>query len=360
MSDAAAVPTAITPAASDAALANILAHVSREALQGDNPHDVLRRIVDVLVDALPVAIASIILLNEAGDAFVQEVDAGTFDLGQPTDWPWPVSIGAAGRCARLGVSQLIDDVAADPDYLPGNRAVQSEYLVPIRHRDRLHGVLNIESAQLGFFDDGMRLIFDAVADQIAGAIHLARLAAELEAANGRLQQMSMVDGLTGISNRRAFDSALDAMCRRMGTSLRPLALLLVDADHFKMLNDALGHLRGDDCLTRIAVVCATSAASADGKAARFGGEEFALLLPDHDADAAQGFADALRLHIKALALPHPASPVAPVVTVSLGVAVLTPGDPRNARALLGAADRALYAAKAAGRDCVVVDNARGA
>lgn len=334
-------------------LQRILARVSREALQDGALEGVMQRIVDVVAAELPVAVVSIILLDEAGEAFVQEVSAGTFDLA-PVTWPWPLNIGAAGRCARLGEPQLIVDVDTDTDYLAGNSEVRSEYLVPIRHRARLHGVLNIESADPAFFDDDMREAFDAVGDQIAGAIHLTRIAAALEDANARLQQISMVDGLTGIANRRAFDQALDAMLRRLRSSGQPMVLLMADADYFKALNDALGHLHGDECLRAIAGVCAAAAAEADGLAARFGGEEFAVLLPARDADTAWSAAEALRARIEALALPHPASMVAQVVTVSVGGAVSGPEDTREAHALLDVADRALYMAKASGRNRVQV------
>lgn len=336
-----------------ASLQRILARVSREALQDGALDGVMQRIVDVVAAELPVAVVSIILLDEAGEAFVQEVSAGTIDLS-PMTWPWPLSVGAAGRCARLGEPQLIMDVDTDTDYLAGNHEVRSEYLVPIRHRMRLHGVLNVESADSAFFDDDMREAFDAIADQIAGAIHFARIAAALEVANARLQQMSMVDGLTGIANRRAFDQALDAMLRRLRPAGQSMVLLLADADYFKALNDALGHLHGDECLRAIAGVCAAAAADADGLAARFGGEEFAVLLPGHDAGQAWHAAESLRTRIEALALPHPASSLAQVVTVSVGGAVSGPDDTREAKALIDVADRALYVAKASGRNRVQI------
>src|SRR5262245_13587696 len=202
-----------TPAAPawHARLTGLLAEVSREALQGEDLEAVLRRIVDCLVGNLPVAIASIILLDDEGQQFVQEVWAGDLDL-YPAELAhgWPVSVGAAGRCARTGTAQLITDVDSDPDYVPGNTMVRSEYLVPIRHRARLHGVLNIESTRADFFYPEARAVFDAIADQIAGAIHLARVVAELELANRKLEQLSMMDGLTGIANRRCFDQRLAA------------------------------------------------------------------------------------------------------------------------------------------------------
>ena len=118
-----------------AALTGILAQVSIEALQGETLEAILQRIVDCVTHRLPVTIASIILLNDERTHFVQEVWAGRIELDLPSGLPWPVTVGAAGRCARTGEAQLIADVQHDPDYVSGNREVSSEYLVPIRHRE---------------------------------------------------------------------------------------------------------------------------------------------------------------------------------------------------------------------------------
>jgi diguanylate cyclase (GGDEF)-like protein len=332
-------------------LTAILAQVSREALQGEGLEAVLQGIVDCLVRQLPVALASIILLDDAGASFVQEVWAGNLDLQVPGGLPWPVTVGAAGRCARLGQAQLIADVDHDPDYVAGNRDVRSEYLVPIRHRDRLHGVLNLESTRADFFTAEVCLVFDAVAAQVAGAIHLARVARELEAANRKLAQLSMSDGLTGIANRRCFDERLQAEWARHARSGRPLALLLVDADCFKALNDVGGHLYGDECLRELARLCAEHAGD-DDLAARYGGEELALLVPGRDRAAARALAGRLCRRVLARRLPHPASSVGAHVTVSIGVAVMTPDDAHRPEDLVALADRALYRAKARGRNRV--------
>jgi diguanylate cyclase (GGDEF)-like protein len=330
-----------------APLTAILAQVSREALQGEGLDAVLQGIVDSVVRQLPVALASIILLDDAGTQFVQEVWAGDLDLDVPGGLPWPVTVGAAGRCARLGLPQLIADVDADPDYVAGNRAVRAEYLVPIRHRERLHGVLNLESTQAGFFSTEVCLVFDAIAAQVAGAIHLARIARELEAANRKLARLSMSDGLTGIANRRGFDERLGEEWRRR----TPLALLLVDADAFKALNDARGHLHGDECLRELARLCAAAAGEAD-LAASFGGEEIALLLPGRDRVQARREAERLRRRVQARRIPHPASPVGEFVTVSIGVAALMPDDAHRPEDLVALADRALYRPKTRGRNRV--------
>ena len=333
-------------------LTGILAEVSREALQGEGLEAVLQGIVACLVRQLPVALASIILLDDAGTHFVQEVWAGELDLDVPGGLPWPVTVGAAGRCARLGAPQLIADVERDPDYVAGNRAVRAEYLVPIRHRDRLHGVLNIESTRADFFSIETCAAFDAIANQIAGAIHLARVAGELEVANRRLQQLSMIDGLTGIANRRCFDQHLATVWTLLAREGGTLALVLVDADCFKPLNDVRGHLYGDECLCAIARICTGFAVRENDLAARFGGEELMLLLPGCELPDALRIGEKLRATVEGAAMDHPDSKVGPYVTVSVGVGAMRPHRDRVPAQLIQAADRALYAAKAGGRNRV--------
>lgn len=333
-------------------LTEILAQVLHEALQGDTLEAVLKAIVDCITRRLPVTIASIILLNEARTHFVQEVWSGRIELELPGGMPWPVTLGAAGRCARTGESQLITDLPDDPDYVPGNREVSSEYIVPIRHRDRLHGVLNLESTRSDFFTPEVRLAFDAIAEQIAGAIHAARLVRELEIANRKLRELSMIDGLTGIANRRCFDERLAEEWRRCERSGAALALLMVDVDCFKALNDARGHLCGDECLREIARLCSGSVRDDDDLVARYGGEELAVLLPGCTLDDAVRVAEQLCASVRERRMSHPASSVGAHVTVSIGVGAVRPGDPWSPQVLIAAADRALYSAKRRGRDCV--------
>lgn len=336
-----------------ATLTRVLVRISRDALQGASLDSLLQGICDCLVAELPVTIASVILLDEANTAFIREFYAGRLTRSPlAATGAWPVDVGAAGRCARLRQPQLIADVATDPDYVPGNDFTCSEYLVPIRHRQRLHGVLNLESSRTDFFDDDACAVFDAVADLVAGAIHFARMADELRQANRKLEQLSMIDGLTGIANRRRFDQQLMADWRRMAAECRPLALLMVDADAFKPLNDASGHLYGDECLRELARICGAFVGGEDDLVARFGGEELVLLLPDRDIEAATAIAEALRVAVEAQAMPHPASPVAPHVTVSVGVAATIPGVSLPPEGLIAAADRAMYAAKRQGRNRV--------
>ena len=336
-----------------AMLTEILAQVSSEALQGETLEAVLQGIVDCLARRLPVTIASIILLNDGASHFVQEVWAGDLILDLPGELPWPVNVGAAGRCAREGTAQLIADVHADPDYVPGHSDVKSEYLVPIRHHHRLHGVLNLESTRADFFTTEVCSVFDAVAAQIAGAIHLARVVAELEQANRKLQQLSMSDGLTGIANRRCFDERLAQEWERHAREETSLALLLVDVDCFKALNDARGHLYGDECLRELAHLCSAVADGVEDLVARYGGEEIAVLLPRRNLRDARALAERLRRRVETKALPHPASHVAGHVTISVGVSAVAPRSGLVSESLVATSDRALYAAKGRGRNCVV-------
>jgi diguanylate cyclase (GGDEF)-like protein len=196
-------------------------------------------------------------------------------------------------------------------------------------------------------------VFDAIAEQIAGAIHVARLLRELESANRKLSDLSMRDGLTGIANRRCFDARMAEEWRRHANDGASLALLMVDVDCFKALNDRRGHLQGDECLRELAQLCAAHVRDGSDLAARYGGEEIVILLPRCGMDEAMRVAETLRSHVEALALPHPDSPAADCVTVSIGVGAACPRDAgASPDALVAAADAAMYAAKARGRNCV--------
>jgi diguanylate cyclase (GGDEF)-like protein len=177
--------------------------------------------------------------------------------------------------------------------------------------------------------------------------------AELAAANERLGHLSREDALTGLANRRRLDEALDDEWRRAARLELPLALLLLDVDHFKNYNDRLGHPAGDTCLAAIARAVAAANTRAGEVVARYGGEEFAVLIPGAAVDTALASAENVRKRVLELGLPHPESDASSVVTVSVGAACVRPGrDPGGPAELVEAADRALYAAKTAGRNCV--------
>lgn len=174
--------------------------------------------------------------------------------------------------------------------------------------------------------------------------------AALEAANRQLERMSQTDGLTGLANRRHFDAVLGAEWARAQRAGQPLGLGLLDVDQFKVYNDSMGHVAGDDCLRQIAAVMTDAIGRRSGElVARYGGEEFAFIVPGADAAQVQVLGERILAALRQRALPHPASPTGQV-TASIGLAAEVPRSARRAELLVQAADEALYAAKAAGRD----------
>jgi len=178
--------------------------------------------------------------------------------------------------------------------------------------------------------------------------------ADLLKANEELSKLSFTDPLTGLANRRVLDQTLEKECVRLRRSGASLSLLSIDVDHFKALNDSQGHVRGDEYLMLLSAELVKIARRQLDLAARYGGEEFAIVLPETNAAGAERIAESVRLAIENLKLPHPASPVAPFLTVSVGVATATWESLSSREALVEAADQALYAAKRAGRNQVCV------
>lgn len=181
------------------------------------------------------------------------------------------------------------------------------------------------------------------------------LTRKLDEANRELMRLSSADGLTGIANRRRFDETLLKEWRRCAREARPLALLLIDVDFFKPFNDNYGHQAGDECLKAVARALSQTLHRPSDLAARYGGEEFAVILPGTDEAGALAVAEALRAAVQQMGITHRYSEVAPVVTISVGLACATPkpGDETGFIGLLKDADAALYRAKSEGRNRVV-------
>jgi diguanylate cyclase (GGDEF)-like protein len=175
---------------------------------------------------------------------------------------------------------------------------------------------------------------------------------ELVATNDRLTVIASIDMLSGLANRRGFQSRLDFEWMKAQQYTCELSLLMIDVDHFKMFNDTYGHPEGDVCLSRLGETLSGIAAETMGFAGRYGGEEFCLLLPNTDVARACEIGEMVRTAVLDLAMPHCTSSYE-IVTVSVGVASTTPNDTQRPGDLIEAADAALYAAKHRGRNAVV-------
>ncbi|MBE9158392.1 diguanylate cyclase [Nodosilinea sp. LEGE 06152] len=193
-------------------------------------------------------------------------------------------------------------------------------------------------------------LVEEVAMQLSQALQQAALYQQLQAANDELRRLAHLDGLTQIANRREFDRYLAQEWQRLQREQGSLALVLADVDHFKGYNDTYGHLAGDDCLRSIARLLAQVTKRPADLAARYGGEEFALVLPNTTAAGAISLTAEAQTYLTRLAIPNAASPLYGQVTVSFGIAVLTPAPALSTELLIQRADQALYAAKESGRN----------
>jgi diguanylate cyclase (GGDEF)-like protein/PAS domain S-box-containing protein len=270
---------------------------------------------------------------------------------------------------RLSLGQPIihNDIATDP--WPGqiatflaNLGVRSAMVAPIAHPSGVGsdcqpvwGILIVhacgEQRQWQPFEANMLQHFG---DQLTTALHQSELYRQLQAANQELDRLAKVDSLTQLANRRWLDDYLQQAWQRLARQQQPLSVVLADVDFFKPYNDTYGHAAGDHCLIAIAGAISQGIHRPADLAARYGGEEFALVLPDTDQEGAIQVVQLVRQALQALALPHGANPHSPTMTLSFGIATAIPSPDRPSDSLLEDADQALYAAKAAGRNCYQV------
>jgi diguanylate cyclase (GGDEF)-like protein len=239
------------------------------------------------------------------------------------------------RLAGKPETYVVDGDGLDSENMP------PRVVVPLSHQKRLSGLLLVRS------DDNSRswaeselLLLHTVADQVAVAINQAHLFAQL-------QEQALTDGLTGLYNRRAFEMQLERDLQFATRMRQPLSLIMLDLDNLKQINDRLGHEGGDTALRMLADSLRAELRAVDTPA-RYGGDEFAIILPQADAAGALIVAERLRERIAGVGLPG-----ASTLTASVGLASFPEhGSSREALCLL--ADRALYRAKRSGRNCVCV------
>ncbi|HAD32078.1 MAG TPA: sensor domain-containing diguanylate cyclase [Methylophaga sp.] len=167
-----------------------------------------------------------------------------------------------------------------------------------------------------------------------------------------LEELSFKDGLTGVANRRMFDSVIETEWLKARQNKQPLSLIIIDIDFFKEYNDFYGHLQGDDCLKQVAETLNNVKARSRDFFGRFGGEEFIMLLPEADENAAWSIAERCRQALFKKQIPHEQSKVSQLLTISLGVSTMIPSHDDEHNELISRADKQLYQAKHKGRNCI--------
>jgi diguanylate cyclase (GGDEF)-like protein/PAS domain S-box-containing protein len=227
----------------------------------------------------------------------------------------------------------------------------------------LEQLLNVEhdSNAVGIRHDGNLFpVYIAVSKvQISGEVKfftaIVRDISREKSMEEELQRLAWVDCLTGVGNRRSFDDRLRQEWKRASESNRPLGLLIYDIDHFKYYNDSFGHWAGDECLRTVSAAISKVMDGADAFVGRYGGDEFVIILPGADADAAEKHAETIRTAIEKLAIPHAEFAPSDNITLSIGVASTIPGVVVDVpEKLVKLADEGLYKAKAFGRNKAVL------
>jgi diguanylate cyclase (GGDEF)-like protein len=290
---------------------------------------------------------AIILMDEPSGKLVVRATYGLPNGDTIRGMAFDPGEGISGIVARTGEWLLIPDTSKDERYLhyKGQHLADGSFLcVPIRYQERLVGLFNVLRPRVDAFNEEEIRILISLANTAALAIANAQLF-------DRLATLSLTDELTGLSNRRDLTQRAASELASAQRHTDPLAVLMVDIDHFKQYNDAHGHLRGDEVLRDVARALRGTVRAID-TVARYGGEEFVVMLPRVGKADGALVAEKLRTAVAALALPGSELLPHGRVTVSVGVAAF-PEDAREVSLLLEAADRALLRAKRAGRNRVI-------
>jgi diguanylate cyclase (GGDEF)-like protein len=239
------------------------------------------------------------------------------------------------------------------------RGVAQLLVAPLISRNQIIGNMSLSHEPGRSFQPNEVMLAQTLATPLAQAVENARLfhnaqkeINERRKTEQELARLLVTDALTGISNRRHFHEVLDEEWRRAQRAGESLSVLMIDVDFFKAYNDAYGHQAGDDALAAVANVLRNSLGRAGDFAGRYGGEEFVIILPRTDLEAARMIGERLRREVQELAVEHKKSGVASVVTASVGCAAMVPKMDTGPDILIAAADAAMYTAKRAGRNRV--------
>ena len=280
-----------------------------------------------------------VLLRNPENELVLRAHEGSLNLRGPEREDSPINDSLVWQAMSSGRTVIENEVAKLPQYVPMFEESRSKMCIPLISFGQTLGVLALDSARENSFPLADAQTLESVADICATAIQNAHYVE-------RVKQLAYIDGLTGIFNRRFFELRIAEEMERARRYEGSLAVIMLDIDHFKRLNDEFGHLLGDEVLRQVSSVFSQQLRKID-VVCRYGGEEFAILLPQTTAEQAVSVADKLRREVAAWQFPG----VPRAVTISAGSASY-PIHGCSRDEVVKAADAALYAAKQAGRNCV--------
>lgn len=343
-----------------------LADLTERINQAVTIEDVLDHVYDSLRTVIPYDRIGLALMDENRvvlRAVWSRSESDTVGIGKGYEAPL---IGSSLMdVLESGKPRVIADLEA---YFAGNpesestrrilsEGVRSSMTCPLKALGHPVGFLFFSSFKTHTYDESHVRFLEQIAGHLSLVVGKSKLyedlletKSRLEEANRNLEALAAADGLTGIANRRSFDIRIAEEWRRAIRAQTPLSLLLIDVDFFKPYNDRYGHTVGDDCLRTVATVLSANLRRVADTVARFGGEEFAVVLPETDEPSAKMMAERLRQAVEGLQMRHDASSVADVVTISVGGATVIPTTLIELAALIQSADEMLYHAKRGGRN----------
>lgn len=306
--------------------------------------EVLDEILNIARRVLGYQACSVLLLNTKEDRLFLKA---RMDSGEKVVYKDPAPMveleGIIGQVAKTGRAERIFDTELDPRYVPGLRKARSQMVVPMVSRGAVIGVLNAESRQVGAFLDKDQKIFSILANSAAMALENAVM-------HKKMEELSIVDPLTGIYNLRYFSSRLLDEMKRSRRYRQPVSLIMIDIDYFKKTNDRFGHQAGNVALNGVVEVIKKCIRDTD-VVARYGGEEFVVILPQTDKRDAYIIGERIRAMVSDSTFGGSGEFPEMNITVSVGIT----SYPENGRAeheIVKVADQALYRAKGGGRNLV--------
>ncbi len=291
----------------------------------------LSRLKEIIESEFPHSVVDIFIRDLEHDHLVAISDGTRPHLVHDGVYVLKSDWGVVGWVARNGVAQNIDDVREDPRYFaPSDTPMRSELAVPMALDDQCIGVLNLESPKIAAYSSTDERVLENVASYVARAVQVAEL-------HSQVKQLNDVDSMTGLLNHRAFYRTLEAEVERATRSNGQVSVAIIDVDSFKVVNDSLGHVWGDDVIRRLAAILSGSVRHGDA-VARYGGDEFALIMPSASRELIEHRMHAIEERIATTAAERP------FPSISWGIASF-PDDGRRPTELVAQADAAMYASK---------------